>query len=229
MGPRRSYGSYNDGCATAHALDIVGDRWAMIVVRELILGPKRFTDLQNDVVGISPAILTQRLHGLENHGVVQRRQLPGPGRVDVYDLTPWGTQLEAVNTALALWAVGSPELPRDADMSPDTIVLAMRAHARPVLTGVDERRIGLTLTDTRRADSAATRYVAQLSASQTSIERSDRTNTTDATDAEVIATTRSWKACVIGGAPLDGAPDIHVTGALDAVRALVAATSISLP
>ena len=127
MAGRRTYGSYNDGCAAAHALDVVGDRWTMIVVRELLLGPKRFTQLQRDVVGIGPSVLAQRLHELEQHGVLTREHLPAPADVDVYALTAWGQRLEAVNTALSQWAVGSPTLPWDADMSPDTLVLAMRA------------------------------------------------------------------------------------------------------
>ena len=97
MSSRRTYASYNDGCAAAHALDLIGDRWTLIVVRELILGPKRFAELQRDLMGISPAILSQRLRDLEDRSIVVRRSLPAPARVDVYELTNWGKQLEAVN------------------------------------------------------------------------------------------------------------------------------------
>ena len=72
MASRRTYGSYNDGCAAAHALDLIGDRWTLIVVRELLLGPKRFVDLERDVPGIGPSVLTQKLGALERAGVVRR-------------------------------------------------------------------------------------------------------------------------------------------------------------
>ena len=172
MAARRSYGSYNDGCAAAHALDLIGERWTMIVVRELLLGPKRFSDIQRDVMGIGPAVLTQRLHDLETAVIVQRRRLAGPGRIDVYELTEWGYGLEAVNTALSLWAVGSPALPREADMSPDTVVLAMRAHARAASGSPDERRVALILTDSRRNDAQPVTYLARMSKQRTTIDRS---------------------------------------------------------
>ncbi|PYG01964.1 transcriptional regulator, HxlR family [Georgenia satyanarayanai] len=198
----------------------------MIVVRELLLGPKRFTDIQRDVVGIGPAVLTQRLHDLEASGIVQRRRWSGPGRVDVYELTEWGAGLEAVNTALSLWAVASPALPRDADMSPDTVVLAMRAHARPASGGPGERRVALVLTDARRQDAPPVTYVARLTAQATTIDRSPEPQ---ATDAQVSASTRDWKACVIGGVPFERLPAVHVSGDRATVRELLDATSLRGP
>lgn len=227
MASRRSYGSYNDGCAAAHALDLLGERWTLIVVRELLLGPKRFSDIQRDVIGVGPAVLTQRLQHLEASGIVHRRRLPGPGRIDVYELTDWGYGLEGVNTALSLWAVASPALPREAGMSPDTVVLAMRAHSRPAPGDAGERRVALLLTDSRRKDGAQpVTYLARLSARGTTIDRSPEP---DATDAEVSATTHDWKACVIGGVPLERLPGVRVSGSDDVVRQLVAATSLSDP
>src|SRR3954447_12897338 len=72
--------SYDDACGAAHALDLVGERWALLVIRELMLGPKRFGDLRRDLPGISANVLTQRLEGLEEVGVVIRRRLPPPAR-----------------------------------------------------------------------------------------------------------------------------------------------------
>jgi DNA-binding HxlR family transcriptional regulator len=224
MAPRRSYGSYNDGCAAAHALDLVGERWMLIVVRELLLGPKRFSDLQRDVMGIGPAVLTQRLQDLEASGIVQRRRLPGPGRIDVYELTEWGYGLEAVNTALSLWAAASPALPREADMSPDTVVLAMRAHSRPVPGYPGERSVALILTDSRRQDAQPVTYLARMSAQATTIDRSLEP---EPTDAAVSATTQDWKACVIGGVPLQSLPNVRVSGSDATVRQLINATSLS--
>src|SRR5438093_10617114 len=86
--------SYADGCAAAHALDLVGERWALLVVRELLLGPKRFTDLRAGLPGVSPNVLSQRLHDLEQVAVVRRHKLPPPAGAWVYELSDWGRQLE---------------------------------------------------------------------------------------------------------------------------------------
>ncbi|MBI9113465.1 winged helix-turn-helix transcriptional regulator [Sanguibacter suaedae] len=234
MASRRTYGSYDDGCAAAHALDLVGERWTLIVVRELLLGPKRFTDLQRDVLGIGPAVLTQRLHDLEDVGVVDRRRLPGPGRVEAYGLTAWGHELEAVNTALSRWAVASPTLPLEAGMSPDTVVLAMRAHARPVPgrgrrvagePGAAEERVALHLTDSRRPGAEPVTYLARLTDDATTVVRSPDPGPVDA---EAWATTTDWKACIIGGAPLEGLPDVRTTGSPAAVRRLIDATCLQV-
>ncbi len=222
---RRTYGSYNDGCAAAHALDLIGERWTLIVVRELLLGPKRFADIQNDLIGIGPSVLTRRLRELESAGIARRRRLPGVGQVEVYALTEWGYGLEAVNTALSLWAVRSPGLPLEADMSPDTVVLAMRAHARPLPERSEAVSVRLHLVDSRSEDAEPVTYLAHLSADATSIEK--RPEPGDPVDAEITATTRDWKACIIGGVEHDAIADIVVTGDNEAAKALLKATSLS--
>jgi DNA-binding HxlR family transcriptional regulator len=87
MPPTRTYG---DPCGVARSLDVVGERWALLVVRELLLGPKRFADLRAGLPAMSPNVLSQRLRELEGHGIVQRRELGPPVRVHLYELTPWG-------------------------------------------------------------------------------------------------------------------------------------------
>ncbi len=123
--------TYCDGCAAAHALDLVGERWALLVVRELLLGPKRFTDLRTGIVHASPNVLAQRLRELEQAGVVRRRKLPPPAGSRVYELTDWGRELEPVITALGRWGSRSPALPRDYEMSVDSHLLAMKAMFDP--------------------------------------------------------------------------------------------------
>src|SRR3954447_12612264 len=91
---------YDSGYAMAHALDLVGERWALLVARELLLGPKRFTDLQSSLAEASPNVLTQRLRELTRVGLVRRRRLPPPAASWVYELTSWGQQLEPVMVAL---------------------------------------------------------------------------------------------------------------------------------
>lgn len=191
---------------------------------ELLLGPKRFSDIQRDVIGIGPAVLTQRLQELEASGIAQPRRMLGPGRIDVYELTEWGYGLEAVNTALSLWAVDSPALQREAGMSPDTVVLAMRAHSRPAPGCAGERRVALSLTDSRRQDTQPVTYLARMSARATTIDRSLEP---EPTDAQVWATTQDWKAAVIGGAPLELLPHVFVSGSHDTVRELIEATALS--
>lgn len=118
--------SYEDGCAGAHALDLVGERWALLVVRELLLGPKRFTDLRAGLPGISPNVLTQRLLELEAAAVLRRRKLAPPAGAWVYELTDWGRQLEVVIVELGRWGARSPVLPRDAAMSVNSLILSFR-------------------------------------------------------------------------------------------------------
>lgn len=103
---RRRYG---DACGTALGLDLIGERWALLVVRELLLGPKRFSDLKADLPGISANVLTQRLEGLEAHGILQRRRLPPPASAQVYELTDWGYEAEPIMQELGRWAVRSRE------------------------------------------------------------------------------------------------------------------------
>lgn len=223
---RRRYGSYNDGCAAAHALDIIGDRWVLIVVRELLLGPKRFTDLQRDIHGIGPTVLTQKLKQLERDGVVVRTRLSAPARIDVYGLTPWGQRLEAVNASLSFWAVESPELPWDADMSPDTVVLAMRAHARPY-EGADTRQVELRLRDSRTERFDRSDYVATMTADATSVVRADSMPPTRREpDATVEATTRGWKGVLFQSLPPGNAPEVTIAGDPTAIDALLRSTRL---
>ena len=121
--------SYGDACRTAHALDLIGDRWALLVVRELVLGPKRFTDLAAGLPRATPDMLSKRLSELEREGVVRRRKLGPPSGASIYELTEWGARLGPVLTYLARWAGSSPSPPRDpAFLSPDALVLALFAH-----------------------------------------------------------------------------------------------------
>src|SRR3954452_5144800 len=95
--------SYDDACGIARALDVIGERWALLVVRELVFGPKRFTDLQAGLRRVSPDVLAQRLRDLEAAGVVARRTLPPPAASRVYELTDRGRELEPVLRALGRW------------------------------------------------------------------------------------------------------------------------------
>jgi DNA-binding HxlR family transcriptional regulator len=138
--------TYDDGCAAAHALDLIGERWALLVVRELLLGPKRFTDLRAGLPGASPNVLSQRLRELEGAGVVRRRKLPPPAASRVYELTEWGEELEPVIIRLGRWGARSPSKPRDAALGVDSLILSFRTmfdpHAANGLKASYELRLG---------------------------------------------------------------------------------------
>ena len=123
--------TYCDGCAAAHALDLVGERWALLVVRELLLGPKRFTDLRAGLPNVSPNVLAQRLRELERAAVVRRRKLAPPAASRVYELTDWGLELEPVITQLGRWGARSPSRPRDATLGVDSLILSFRTMFDP--------------------------------------------------------------------------------------------------
>ncbi|MEV6804707.1 winged helix-turn-helix transcriptional regulator [Streptomyces sp. NPDC051132] len=128
MSPRRSYDQY---CSAARALDLVGDRWTLLIVRELLAGPRRYTDLHADLPGVSTDVLASRLKEMERDGLATRRRLPPPGAAYVYELTARGRELLPVLQALSTW--GRPEL---GERRPTD---AVRAHwfALPLLRALD--------------------------------------------------------------------------------------------
>ena len=138
-GPSRR--RYEDGCGTAHALDLLGERWALLVMRELMLGPKRFSDIRADLPGISANTLTQRLEGLERAGIVTREKLPPPASGQVYGLTEWGYQSLPVMGALGRWAVRSQGHDPNQHFSAVSLLLSFMAMNQPAITG----RFGATL------------------------------------------------------------------------------------
>ena len=106
---------YEQYCPMAHALDLVGDRWALLVVRELMHGPKRYTDLVDHLPGIGTNILAARLRDLERNGVVTRRTLPPPAASKVYELSDYGRELRPAMHELAMWGARSLGPPTDED------------------------------------------------------------------------------------------------------------------
>jgi DNA-binding HxlR family transcriptional regulator len=136
---------YEDACAAAHALDLVGDRWALLVMRELMLGPRRFSDLRASLPGISANVLTQRLEDLEAAGVLVRRRLPPPAAVQVYELTAWGYEGEAILQALGRWAARSPSHDPSLPFSAASLMLSFRTMLDPARAEGIDARIGFRL------------------------------------------------------------------------------------
>ena len=195
--------TYGDACRTAHALDLVGERWALLVVRELLLGPKRFTDLRAGLPNASPDVLTQRLRELESAGVVRRRKLAPPAGSWVYELTEWGQELEPVVMALGFWGSRSPAPPLDAGIGADSMALALRTHFAP-----------------EAADGVRATYALRLGESDFRIEVTDgRLELTrgeaDAPDAVIEASPGGLASVLFEGRPLaeaEQAGDVRVEG-----------------
>jgi DNA-binding HxlR family transcriptional regulator len=145
MTGRRSYG---DPCGVARGLDLVGERWALLIVRELLFGPRRFTDLRSGLPGASPNVLSQRLDDLEAAGVVQRRKLAPPAASWVYDLTDWGRELEDVLIGLGRWGSRAPLMPA-AELSARALLLALKTTFDPAAAGQWRVVIELRLGDER--------------------------------------------------------------------------------
>lgn len=136
---------YDQACGTAHALDILGERWAILVVRELLLGPKRFADIRAGLPGVSANVLSQRLDGLEESGVLTKRLLPPPASVSIYELTPWGYRSEPILQTLAAWGATAPGFTLSKPMSPTTLMLSFRGRFDPARCGKERARVGFRL------------------------------------------------------------------------------------
>lgn len=122
---------YDDACGTALALEFVGERWSLLIMRELMLGARRFGELKADLKGISANVLTQRLESLERAGILMRRKLPPPANVQVYELTAWGYESEPIFQTMGKWATRSPLHDPTLPLSPVSAMLSLRTMIDP--------------------------------------------------------------------------------------------------
>lgn len=181
---------YADACGAAHALELIGERWALLVMRELLLGPKRFSDLRADLPGISANILTQRLEQLEAAGVLTRRRLPPPALAQVYELTPWGYESEPIIQALGRWATRSPLHDPTLPLSTVSLMLSFRTMLDPARARGVDARIGFRL--------GAETFLARLRKGRLDVARGDVT----AADLVFTGTAPALAAAVYGGLSL---------------------------
>src|SRR5450755_2108862 len=121
---------YDDPCGIARALDVVGERWALLVARELIFGPKRFVQLRDGLHGVSPNVLSQRLHDLEEAGIVRRGVLDPPAGVAIYELTARGQALEPVLLELGRWGTQQP-MTAHGELSVNALLVALKTVFDP--------------------------------------------------------------------------------------------------
>jgi DNA-binding HxlR family transcriptional regulator len=123
---------YGQFCGLSHALDLIGSRWTLMIVRELLVGPRRFTELEHGLPGIPTNVLSTRLRDLEEHGLVERRLLPRPANSVVYELTDYGRELEDPLLRLGHWGAKSLPTPKSTDfVGSSSITLGLRAMFHP--------------------------------------------------------------------------------------------------
>lgn len=202
---KRTYAAHGDACATSHAMELLGDRWTYPVLRELMLAPKRFAELQLSLPGITPAVLTARLRQLEASGLVRRVTLPAPARVSAYVLTEWASELQPVFESLARWALRSPVREvAGCGLTPDAIVQSMLTMA-PSISMEPPLEVGLHLADTR-VDLDAEPYAYRLRwDEELSIERGQD----DAAAVTVAGDSSTWTSVLYEGVDLDA---MNITG-----------------
>jgi DNA-binding HxlR family transcriptional regulator len=183
---------YDDACGTAFALELIGERWSLLIVRELMFGGRRFSDLRAGLPGISAKVLTERLEGLERAGIVQRRQLPPPASAQVYELTPWGYSSEGAIQELGRWAATSPDHDPTLPLSPASLMLSFR-------TMFDGARAG-KLATTGAIRIGHERFVIKVAEGRLHAERGEA----DAPDFALAApTAMPIAAAVYGKVPFD--------------------------
>ena len=156
---------YEDACGTAFAMELIGERWSLLVVRELMLGGRRFSELRKALNGISAKVLTERLESLERAGAVTRRMLPPPANVQVYELTEWGYLAEPAIQELGRWAATSPRHDPTLPLSPVSLMLSFRTMLDKVRAKEFDATIGF--------DIAGESYRAELKDGRLPIRRDD--------------------------------------------------------
>ena len=177
---------YDDACGTALAMELVGERWSLLIVRELMFGPRRFGELRVSLNGISANVLTERLKGLADAGILLRRKLPPPANVQVYELTPWGYESEKAIQELGRWAVRSPEHDPTLPLSAASLMMS----ARTMYAGGMDATVGFRM--------GVETFVATLTPHTISIHRADPIDA----DVTFEADPHAIAAVIYGGRPL---------------------------
>jgi DNA-binding HxlR family transcriptional regulator len=197
---------YDDACGLAHALELIGERWALLVLRELMLGPRRFSELKADLPGISANVLTQRLGELERRGLVRKTKLPPPASVQVYEATDWGMEARPLMGQLGKWAARSPLHDPTLPISHVSAMLSLETMIDPERAKGMEATIGFRMGDVD--------YVGKLGGGRLEIERGD----TAGADVIFSGQPAALVGVVYGGAPLE---TIGVEGDVSLARRFV--------
>lgn len=198
--------SYEDACGLAHALELIGERWAPLVLRELMLGARRFSDLKSDLPGISANVLAQRLAELEQRGLVRKAKLPPPASVQVYEATEWALAASPILCALGRWAFRSPLHDGTHPVSAVAIMLSMKTNFDSGLAGDFAAKVAFRFGDGR--------YFAEVGASSFEIGRGQ----IDRPDATIDCTPDELKVVLYAGVPVE---TLRIEGDMDVARRFV--------
>ena len=198
--------TYEDACGLAHALELLGERWAMLVLRELAYGPRRFSGLKRDLRGISANVLTQRLTDLEARGLVRKFKLPAPASVQVYEATDWGLEAVPMIARLGRWAARSPLHDPTLQMSHVSVIMSLQTLIVPERTIGFEGRVGFRFGE---AD-----YVTTVVDGSLQVERTEPKGA----DVTFIGDPTAIAGVIHGGAPFD---TIRMEGDLDLARRFI--------
>lgn len=200
---------YDDACGTALALEFVGERWSLLVMRELVYGPRRFGEIRANLPGISANVLTQRLESLEAAGILVRRRLPSPANVQVYDLTDWGRDAAPLIRDLGRWAARSPRHDPMLFMSAASMMMSFDA-----LMDREQARDVRVAVACRFPDDA---FVAEVDDGRLTVRRGDE----GAVDATFSGDTMAMRVTVYGKLPFGEPGGATVTGDLEAAQHFV--------
>ncbi|WP_367613586.1 winged helix-turn-helix transcriptional regulator [Sphingomonas sp. AP4-R1] len=195
---------YDDACGTALALELVGERWSMLIVRELMYGPRRFGELKTGLPGISANVLTQRLESLEEAAILVRRKLAPPANVQVYDLTPWGRESEGAIMALGRWAARSPLHDPTAFMSGASLMMSMRTMLVSGRMGDLACRIGVRL--------GADHFVAEVAGEDIVVQRGFAEAPDVTVEADTAFPILAWIYGKRDPAPMEAEGALRITG-----------------
>jgi DNA-binding HxlR family transcriptional regulator len=182
---------YDDACGLAHALELIGERWAMLVLRELAYGSRRFSELKADLAGISANVLAQRVGELEERGLVRKIKLPPPASVQVYEATEWGLEATPIIASLGKWAARSPLHDPTLPMSPVSVMMSFQTLLSPELAKGVNARFGFRF--------GRVGYVATLADGRLAVDRGE------VKDCDVTFTGSPTEVVEVihGGAPLE--------------------------
>jgi DNA-binding HxlR family transcriptional regulator len=197
---------YDDACGLAHALELIGERWAMLILRELAYGSKRFSELRSDLPGISANVLTQRLAELEERGLVRKLRLPPPASVQVYEATPWALEVAPVIGKLGKWAARSPLHDPTLPLSHAAIMMSLQTMIDPQRACGVEGSLGFRFGETS--------YSAVLRNGELQVER----RLAEKCDVAITTSPERLAAVIYSGAPLE---TIDVQGDIELARHFV--------
>jgi DNA-binding HxlR family transcriptional regulator len=182
---------FEDACGLAHAMELLGERWAMLVLRELAYGPRRFSELKADLAGISANVLAQRLTELEARRLVRKTRLAPPASIQVYEATEWGLEVVPLIASLGRWAARSPWHNPALRMSHVSVIMSLQTLISPELADGLDARIGFHFGDID--------YVVMIRDGRLDVDRGPVENC----DVELSGTPSEIAAVIHGGAPLE--------------------------